>query len=101
MIVVMNEILQNFQIFEKIDVEIICQGIPKKSPDSEIRIYRVFFANWVRIGSIGPNQIIFQIWELQLKLIPQKIFLCDQRHFYYVSNLEVAWYEFIPQNSSS
>ena len=33
--------------------------------------------------------------------ISHKKILCNQRHFYYVANFEVAWYEFIPQNSSS
>ncbi len=90
---------QSVEFFQQLKA--FLKASPKLPQYREIRICRVFFANWLRIGSISPNQIIFQIWELQLKVHPQKFFLCDQRHFYYVANSEVAWYEFIPQNSSS
>ena len=59
----------------------------------EIRIYNLPTENELRIGSIRPKSIIFQIWELQLKPLSQKSFFFDRRHFYLVAQLAV-WHYF-------
>ena len=60
----------NEKTAHKLHLKGFLKASPKWPQYREIRICRVFFANWVRIGSIGPKQIIFEIWEVWIKVHP-------------------------------
>ena len=79
--------IQKLYNFFSLIFEDISHDTPRKIPISRNTCthLHVPHVNELRIISSRPNQIIFQIWELQLKHLSQKFLFYILIHFYLIT----------------